>query len=115
MRRALLLLLTVHLAGCSSWQVQPIAPARLIEAERPDRVFLTLHDGREVIVASPRMDGDSIHGEVQLGPDRAFHTSEVDQIAVREEDDRSGGIGVMAGALGLIVIAGLVCFVGTCW
>ncbi len=61
------LMLTCFLSGCYKWSVQP-APATLDEA--PERVRITLSDGRVVELRSLEIRGDSVVGFAKTGPSR---------------------------------------------
>jgi hypothetical protein len=48
--------------GCATWQPAAESPAVLIRDQEPPRVRLTLDDGSRMIVRTPQLVRDSVHG-----------------------------------------------------
>lgn len=55
-----LLLLMLHLAACTSWQLSTVSPPQLIQEEEPGLVRLTQMNGDRSVVDNPEIRGDSI-------------------------------------------------------
>jgi len=61
-RALVLLLLATAGPACYGWRAEPPAPEDLIRTRHPSLVRLTTRDGRRILVANPRMLGDTVHG-----------------------------------------------------
>jgi hypothetical protein len=79
-RRSVAALVLATLGACSDWQVQPVAPAELVNGSSPSRVKVHLHDGRRLVLRQPAVRADSVVGAAD-GPGVAV--AEIDSIAVR--------------------------------
>ena len=61
-RGLVLFLLAVAGPACYGWRAEPPSPDALISTRHPSLVRLTTHDGHRILVADPRMLGDTVHG-----------------------------------------------------
>ena len=50
------------LNACTSWQVQPVSPTRLVDEQRPSQVRLHGADGKWTVLGHPFVRGDSLLG-----------------------------------------------------
>lgn len=102
----------MSLGGCAGWQAVQLAPASFIPP--PAAMRLTRLDGWQAVLASPRLDGDTIRGRRAEEPydSIVISASQVRSVAVpmREERDALTNIGVLAGFL--TVFAGIL-YVGS--
>ena len=119
-RAIAVVLLTLHLAACTSWQPTAVSPRRLIEEERPQSVRVTRFDGTNLVARNPVIRNDSIavvSGECRrlpgLEPRYSCPTSplvaldDVRGIAVRARSswvNPAFGLGMLFG-VGLLVMA----------
>ena len=78
-------LLLAVLGACSSWRVQPVAPAQLLGQSSPSQVRLRLHDGRRVVVHQPVLRSDSVVSATP-GDSAALAIAEVDSVELRKGD-----------------------------
>jgi hypothetical protein len=107
-----LLLLTLHMAACASWEPAAVSP-QLIQYEEPDQVRLTVANGDRVLVRNPEVRGDSIVGRAahayQTDTIVAVAVSEVRHLEVRRFDwGKTGALLV----IGLSIVPALVVGVG---
>jgi hypothetical protein len=96
--RSLLAAVLVAQSGCSTWQVVDVSP-RAVEGSHEVRV--TRPDGTRVVIASPRIAGDSLVGTRGGHPASAvaLPLSEVSRLAIRHADgERNSAILLFAGA-----------------
>jgi len=104
-RRASAALLLAILGACSSWQVQPVAPAELLGRSSPSQVRVQLHDGRRVVVGHPALRSDSLVGTAAGAAD-AVAVTDIDSIAVRRFDlPRTLGLTVLIFAVPAVLCA----------
>ena len=100
-RLPLLLSLLLVAQGCTSWKQRPltagVTPA--FSTERPVRI--TLSDRREIVLEHPRIEGDSLIGDVGNPPQRvAVALRDVQRIDERSVSlARTGGLVVGTGAV----------------
>jgi len=77
-------LLTTYLSACTSWHVQQVAPAELIDHDHPDEIRVTTTTGNEMVLSHPFVDGDSLHeGKTKNGPPTGMALQDVHQVATR--------------------------------
>lgn len=110
LRRAgvgVLLLLT----ACSSWRVQPVTPVELVSEQQPSKVRLQAHGGREIVLRSPFLRGDSVLG-VARRDTTGLPAAEIRTIAVRRFDWLKT-TGLLVGIAGGLV--GGACLVACGW
>lgn len=101
------------LTGCvTTWQPQPVTPARLLETTGETEVRITLTSGTNVVLRDPGVEGDSLIGWLKPSFDatgspvrRAFALGDVRDVAVRKNDF---GPNLLLG-----VVAGTALFFGT--
>jgi hypothetical protein len=106
------LLALMFLTACSSWRVQPVAPAELIGQQHPDQVRLRRHDGRQVVVKQPLVRSDSVIAQVPRDS-TAVPLSDVSAIAVRRFDWlKTTGLVVLVTGATLGVACAAACQVG---
>lgn len=124
--RAVLSTLLVLQAGCSSWRVQPVAPAALLAEPPSSRVRLTLTDSSRVELHCPRLVNDTVVGvrrvtttcmavgPVPAGDSLSVPLARVDSVAVRK-GDVGKSIGLFFGVIaGVLVIFTAVCAATDC-
>lgn len=127
--RAMLATLLALQAGCSSWRVQPVAPATLLAEHPPSRVRLTLTDGSKVELHDPRLANDTVVGmkhatnsrpedRTALKPQAAdtvtVALAQVDSVAVRK-GDAGKSVGLFLGiVIGLVLVSAAVCAATDC-
>ena len=56
------LMLALQITGCTSWRAQQPSPAGLLGDKPPHQVRVTLADGRNITVGSPRLSADTLRG-----------------------------------------------------
>ena len=89
------LVLCAALCACTSWQAEPIAPARDGAGGEPRRMRVTRTDGSQVVLEDARVGADGVHGRWERT--QAFiPTGEIRELETRGQDD--------AGTIGLIVV-----------
>lgn len=108
-RVSAVLLMAVHLAGCTAWQTQRATPAAVL-AEQPSRVRLMLNNGARVVLASPVLRNDSVVGtptHMSRGaPVTAIPVSDIEAMAVsRVSAGRTIALVAGIGATALLVMA----------
>jgi hypothetical protein len=99
------LLLATHLAGCTSWRVENVPPAELLQTTAPSEVRVTRPDDSKVVLTRPGIVRDSLWGWSR-GAQLGMPLTDVTVIATRHGDagktvELSVGIvvGTFAGAL----------------
>ena len=125
MRAGLSTLLALQ-AGCSSWRVQPVAPAALLAEQPPSRVRLTLTDSSRVELHCPRLVNDTVIGvrhvttactaakPVPASDSLSVPLARVDSVAVRK-GDVGKSIGLFFGIIGgVVVVFSVLCAATDC-
>jgi len=100
------------LSGCGAgWSQVPVAPAAL--ASEPTEVRATMADGSRVVVAMPRIEGDSLFGEVD-GTARAIAIADVQRLAlpIASRSRRSAGTVAVATALAVLAAGWAILILG---
>ena len=112
-----LLLLSLQLSGCSTWQPRTVSPQAVIEMEQPSRVRVTmearvveetspnldriaLRDANEVVLSNPTVTNGMIVGTTDAGPVARVVLGDVRTIEVQETD--AVRTGVLAGGIALL-------------
>ncbi len=112
----LLLLLSLQLSGCSTWQPRTVSPQEVIEMEQPSRVRVTtqarvveeaspnldrvaLRDESELVLSNPTVANGMIIGTTDAGPVARVVLGDVRTIEVQETD--AVRTGVLAGGVAL--------------
>lgn len=113
-RLSLLVLTTMSLGACYSWQASPIAPRTLIEVDRPDVVRVHASYGQELVLLHPIVRSDSISetGTLCTNGRCVERTGTVALLDVREIDTRSFNAAKTLGVSLLSLLAGLTFAVG---
>lgn len=93
------------LNGCTSWRVQSVPVARLIEAEAPGRIRVDHANGTRMILDWPAVVGDSIRS-----PGVRVALSDVTAYAVRRVDP----VKVLAWTFGILAAGRLFCEATDC-
>ena len=111
-----LLLLSLQLSGCSTWQPRTVSPQEVIEMEQPSRVRVTvqarvveetspnldrvaLRDENELVLSNPTVANGMIIGTTDAGPVARVVLGDVRTIEVQERD--AVRTGVLAGGVAL--------------
>lgn len=112
-----LLLLSLQLSGCSTWQPRTVSPQEVIEMEQPSRVRVTmearvveetspnldrvaLRDENELVLSNPTVTNGMIVGTTDAGPVARVVLGDVLSIEVQESD--AVRTGVLAGGVALV-------------
>ena len=107
----LLLLLSLQLSGCSTWQPRTVSPQEVIEMEQPSRVRVTvqarvveeaspnldrvaLRDENELVLSNPVVTNGMIVGTTDAGPVARVVLGNVLTIEVQERDAARTGLTV---------------------
>ena len=61
-RPVALLLVVLHVAGCTSWQPSTVSPRQVLEERQPGSVRVTTAWGGQSVIHQPAVKNDSIHG-----------------------------------------------------
>ena len=91
---------------CTSWRVQQVAPARVIEKQHPEKVRVSRASGGKVVLDNPLVVGDSI-----VGRQGAVAVADVTAVEVRKFDGLKT-VGVIGG---VIVVGTLACAAAGCF
>lgn len=107
-------LLVAFVAGCTTWRVQTLTPAQVIDRLHPTSVRVTTADSSEFVLEQPEMaGGDSLVG-YQNGVPSSIVISDVTQVATRGFSSGKT-VGLVAGIVVVGgVIAGLVALSNMC-
>jgi len=91
-------------AGCSSMQV--VHPADVIPYQHPQHVYVKERSGEVIDVHKPRIDGDTLRGEVaQLGEPYSVALKDIVTVKALERDKTKTWIAAVGGvALGSFAI-----------
>ena len=99
-------LLAGQLWSCTSWRVSEVAPRQLVEEQAPSRVRVTRANGTKLILANPKLQGDTLYGSDSTGATRGAGVplADVKQVAVRRGDGLKT-VGLVLGTA--VVVAGV--------
>ena len=103
-------LLATHLAACTSWRVENVPPAQLLQTKAPYEVQVTRADSSTVVLAAPQVAADSLQGWSH-GTQLSIPMTDIHAIATRHRDAVMTTVltaGVV-GALVAIVVVPAVC------
>lgn len=78
-----MLLLMSHLAGCTEWHVEPMAPGEVLGTMHPSRLRITLDDSTRVVFGQPSIIGDTMVGLVQ-GRRSSVAVTDIATVAIRK-------------------------------
>ena len=92
-----------YLAGCTSWQVQQVAPEQLVNAEEPGKVRVLTVQGRQLVFEQPLIRNDSLIGLVNGLPTR-IALNQIAQVE-KKQVDAAKNIMLGVGIVGLLAIA----------
>jgi len=112
-----LLLLSLQLSGCSTWQPRTVSPQEALEMEQPSRVRVTvqarvveetspnldrvaLRDKNELVLSNPTVTNGMIVGTTDIGPVARVVLGDVRTIEVQELD--AVRTGALAGGVALV-------------
>ncbi len=87
LRRVVAAVLTgAHLTACYSWKSASIAPEQLVRDGQPERLRVTLRDGRELTLHRPMYVGDSLFGrwDAERRSPAQAHAVALDDITIVE-------------------------------
>ena len=109
-----LLLIGLSAPACSSWKVQPVAPAEVLQAPRPpSAVRLRLQDDSRLVLDSPRLEHDTVWG-MRSGVRAPVPLGSVTELSVRRfSPGKTVGL-VAVGVAGLFAVAAAACASGGC-
>jgi hypothetical protein len=79
------IVLGTSLVGCTSWRVQDVPPAELVQHKEPSRLQVGRGDSSKVVIDHPRLVVDSLLGESH-GKPIVVPLAEVQSVAVRKWD-----------------------------
>lgn len=107
-----LLVLVNASAGCTSWQVETVAPKDLLDREDPKAIQIRDRLGGKLVLSRPRLAGDTLAGQVR-GEERRIPLADVDRLAVRRVNGlRTLGLILAAPVVILMGAVGIGCAVG---
>jgi hypothetical protein len=126
-RKHAILMFALHLSACTSWQVAPISPREAITEEDLNSARVTVHDGRQLVLIQPQVEGDSISGmtetcrqsELRFGTRACESTrgalvslNDVETIEVRRPNAAKSFVAVLGGTLATLGFLFLVACIG---
>jgi hypothetical protein len=108
-RRSLVVtaLLTTQIVACSSWRVEPVAPEQLLHERAPAELRVTRTDGSQLVLARPKVSGDSLTGLSNDAP-RGVPLADIGTIATRHGDAGKSvllGLGIVGGLFAIAAVA----------
>jgi hypothetical protein len=107
-------LLATHLAACTSWRVENVPPAQLLQTKAPSEVRVTRPDDSKVVLTRPGIVRDSLWGWSR-GAQLGIPLTDVTVIATRHGDTGK----TVALGLGIVVVtvaaAGIYCAATDCF
>jgi hypothetical protein len=101
-------LLATHLAACTSWRVETVAPAQLLKTKTPSEVRVTRPDNSKVVLTHPGVARDSLWGWSR-GAQLGIPLTDVRAIATRHGDAAKTvllGTGIAVGVAAAAVFIG---------
>lgn len=113
-RSTSLLLIALGASACRGWQVQPVAPAEVLQAPQPpSAVRLRLQDDSRLVLEGPRLEHDTVWGmrsEVRT----PVPLGSITELSVRRfSPGKTVGL-VAVGVAGFFAVAALACASGGC-
>src|SRR5690349_13224915 len=106
MRAVAILLIACQLSACTSWRLETLSPADVMQQQYPEVVRVERADGHREVWYRPQMNGDSLVGwwdTTQKRPDRRVPLSDIRQVSTSHV---SGGK-TAALALGVAAVIGV--------
>ncbi len=105
-------LFLVYLAGCTSWEYHEVSPERVIEAEQPHEIRVTLSGGERVVLQGPVVRNDTLSGlavQRHTAEPFAVPVEEVAAVEVKEtHGPPQGAIAVAGGVVALLAIVAVI-------
>jgi hypothetical protein len=85
--RVVVPLLALLAAGCMTG-LRPVSdgPGEYLSANQPDRVWVTLTDGRQMMIQGPRVITDTVFGWTTDGEDMMLAVSDIREVRARKMD-----------------------------
>ena len=113
-RLVAVVVLPIFLYGCTTWEVQTVAPAQSI-AEAPDKVRVTLTNGSEQVLENPQMVNDTLLSGEQNATTSLYPLSSIEHLAFK----KTKLLATIMTVVGAVVVVGLVfisvvCTIGNC-
>jgi hypothetical protein len=96
-------LLMVTLTSCTAWKPVLVTPASYIRAHDPDAVWIQLEDGSTLVLARPRVFGDSLRG-ITAGAYRNVALTNVTQMRAQEHSGKRTAIAAAASTVCAVAI-----------
>ena len=100
------MLLATHLVACTSWRVENVPPAQLVQTKAPSEVRVTRPDASNVVLGRPTIVRDSLWGWSR-GAQLAMPLSDVTVIATRQGNTGKTvelGLGIVVGTMAAALI-----------
>jgi hypothetical protein len=109
-----LLLIALGASACSGWQVQPVAPAEILQAPKPpSAVRLRLQDDSRLVLESPRLEHVTVWG-MRSGARAPVPLGTITELSVRRfSPGKTVGL-VAVGVAGFFAVAAVACASGGC-
>jgi len=107
-RGVAVMLVSAQLSACSSWHVETVSPAEVVEDRQPAAIRVQHRDRRSEVLYLPEIRGDSLLGRREWNAkqsDRAVALADVSGVATRRlSAARTAGLVIGIGAVvGVIV------------
>ena len=102
MRRILsCILLPAYVGSCTSWRVEPVSPAQVVNQDQPSTIRVTLNDGSRFELDSPVVSGDTLLGlaKSESNAQRAVLLADISRVETPGKWDSVKTIGLTAGIL----------------
>jgi hypothetical protein len=106
-RAALLWWMLAGPIGCTSWRVESVPPAELLERDHPAAVRLQKVDGRREVLHRPELRGDSLWGREDSASGKAGSPVAIADVTKVETSHISGGktVALVLGIGTVVVVA----------
>ena len=107
------LLLAQVVTACTSWKVLSVSPQELVSRDHPSAIQVREQGGARYVMASPRLEGDSLTGYVKR-VERRIPMVAIDRVAVRRFNAlKTVGLVVVVPAALIAALVGIVCAGGS--
>jgi glycerol-3-phosphate O-acyltransferase len=122
MKRGLaLLMLVLHLTGCTTWRPVTVSPSQLVEEEQPERLRIVRADGTQMVIGAPRVESDSLtalvwgrgddgRGRAQYRDTVRIALSDVSTVAVSRFSAGRTAVAVVGIFFGVVAVSVACCF-----
>src|SRR5262245_47989435 len=108
MRAVAILLIVCQLSACTSWRLETLAPADVMQQQYPQAVRVERIDGNKEVWYRPQLKGDSLIGWWDRGqkqPDRRLALSDIRLVSTSHVDGgKTAALGLGLGMAALIGI-----------